>query len=81
MPPFVGVASAEQFLQLHGTKSGRDGGATAAYKAGVPEAEWQAHGNWSSDARWRYIERDEDNRTPVGKVIMRPAQPGPAPSA
>ena len=46
MPPFVGAANAEPFLQLYGTKSGRAGGATAvAYKAGVPEVEWKAHGN------------------------------------
>ena len=47
----------------------RQGGATFAFQAGVPERLIQRHGDWRSDAYWRYLSLPLTQRTVVADLM------------
>ena len=60
----------DTFLKKFGTKSGRAGGATTAFRAGVPVEAVQQQDNWKSSVVFRYIDPSLEQRTEFVDVIL-----------
>ena len=71
MGPVVGLSPAD-FKKSYGTKSGRAGGATAAFQAGVPLPLIRRQGGWRSNAVHRYIAPSQEQDTSFAKAVTKP---------
>ena len=61
--------SPEEYSKRFGTRSGRAGGTSAALAAGVPVHLVRKHGDWSSDAIFRYAEFDAEQNAQAARAI------------
>jgi hypothetical protein len=69
------------FHKQFATHSGRSGGASAAFNAGVPAELWGHHGDWSSwEAHKRYMKSDTTHLLSASRTAMGPPKT-PAPDA
>ena len=64
------VESSGEDSTLYGSHSGRSGGATAATEAGIELRLVMKHGNWRSDAVFRYIRDSPVDLAAVSRAIL-----------